>query len=61
LYYIDESRLLYKIKNSKINDLKYLLNKFENITMEDIPVTILNNIKIRDLNPLVNGIRLKNK
>ena len=35
-----------------------MLNKFENIMVADIPVIVLNNVKIRDLNPLVNGIRL---
>lgn len=60
LYYIDEPTLFDKIKNCKINDLKELLMKFENITKEDIPTTILENVKIRNLNPLVGGIRLKN-
>ncbi len=58
LYYLDEPTLLDKIRNSKIDELKKLLNKFENIMMTDIPVMILNNVKVRDLNPLVNGIRL---
>lgn len=60
LYYIDEPTLLDKIKNSEINELEELLTKFENITMDNIPVTILNNVKIRNLDPLVNGIRLSN-
>lgn len=59
LYYIDEPTLLNKIKNSGIADLEKLLIKFENITKNDIPDTILENVKIRDLNPLVNGLRLK--
>lgn len=58
LYYIDEPTLLSKIKNTKIDELKDLINKFENIAKEDVPETILSNVKIRDLNPLVNGIRL---
>ena len=59
LYYIDEATLLKKIKNSKIAELKELIYKFENVTIEEIPVFNLDNVKIRDLNPLVNGIRLK--
>lgn len=58
LYYMDESSLLDKIKNSKIAKLQTLLNTFENITSKEIPTTILENLKARDLNPLVNGIRL---
>lgn len=60
LYYIDEPTLLDKIKNSEINELEELLIKFKNITMDDIPVTILNNVKIRNLDPLVSEIRLSN-
>ena len=59
LYYIDEATLLDKIRKSGLDELKLLLNKFENIALKDIPLTILDNVKIRDLNPLVNGIRLK--
>lgn len=59
LYYIDEPILLDKIRNSKNNRLIRLLDKFENITIEEITDTVLNNVKVRDLNPLVKGIRLK--
>lgn len=58
LFYLDEPTLLDKIKNSKINELVNLLNKFETISISDIPVIVLNDVKVRDLNPLVNGIRL---
>jgi len=34
--------------------------KFENVTEDEIPLTILNNVKVRILNPLVNGDRLSN-
>ncbi len=59
LYYIDEPTLLNKMRSSNVEPLIQLLNKFENILVADIPVFVLNNVKIRDLNPLVNGIRLK--
>lgn len=60
LYKLDEPTLLEKIRNSKIKELTELLTKFENITIEDIPVTILNNVKNRNLDPLVNEVRLSN-
>lgn len=60
LYYIDEPTLLNRIRNSKITKLTNLLSTFENIKACDIPVITLENVKIRSLNPLVNGIRLKN-
>lgn len=58
LYYTDEPTILDKMKKSRIDELKTLLTTFENITREEIPATILENVKARDLNPLVNGIRL---
>lgn len=60
LYYIEEPTLLDKMKHSQINELQELLYQFENIKIKDIPVTILKDVKIRDLNPLVNGIRIRN-
>lgn len=60
LYRIDEPTLIGKIKNSEINELEDLYNKFQTVTMEEIPVTVLDNLKTRDLNPLVDGIRLNN-
>lgn len=59
LYYIDEPTLLDRIRNSNITKLTNLLNTFKNIKASDIPVITLENVKIRSLNPLVNGIRLK--
>lgn len=59
LYYINETTLLAKIKNSKINELEKLFTTFETITKEEIPITIIEGLKVRDLNPLVRGIRLK--
>lgn len=60
LYYLDEPTLLNKIKSSNIKELNELVNKFENIRLDEIPTTKIENIEIRDLNPLVNGIRLNN-
>ncbi len=60
LYYLTEPALFDKIRNSKIKELVNLLKKFETILVFDIPAIVLDNVKIRDLNPLVNGIRLNN-
>ena len=45
-----------KIMNVNLINNIYL---FKNIIKSDVPLTDLGDIKIRDLNPLVNGIRLK--
>ena len=59
LYFFEEDKLFNLFKS--INDFYFndLLNKFMNVKKEDIPLTKLDNVKIRDLNPLVNNIRLK--
>lgn len=59
LYLIDEATLLDKMKYSKIKELTELINKFENIKLEDIPRVEKKNIKLKTLNPLVGGHRLK--
>ena len=48
LYYLDEPNLFQKIKASKVEKLKSLMDKFENIKKEEIPPTIINNIKINE-------------
>lgn len=58
LYYIDEPTLFKKIKSSNIKELKILMNKFENIKKEEIPETLINNMKIRNINPLTKGKRI---
>lgn len=59
LYFYNEDELfcLFKDKNDK--ELKTLIYEFENIKKENIPNIVLSNVKIRDLNPLVNGKRIK--
>lgn len=59
LYILSEEELLYRLKNSNDNTLNGLINKFENITCSEIPETAIPKLKIRDLNPLVQGERLK--
>ncbi len=58
LYTLNEDELFTLLKNK--SDLKELIYEFQNKKMQDIPPTELLNVKIRDLNPLVNNIRIKN-
>ena len=59
LYVLNEEDLIYRLKS--VNDSKLLeyFDKFENITLDEIPSICLPNIKIRSLNPLVQGKRIK--
>ena len=56
LYYEVEDNLFAKLKSDKsLNDL---INKFQNIRREDIPIINMPYVKKRNINPLVNGKRL---
>lgn len=58
LYEYNEEELL-KLFRQKNNDkLNELLYKFEHITQKEISYTKLDNVKIKALNPIVNGKRL---
>ena len=59
LYIANEEELICKLK--KVHDAKLIENfvKFENITKDEIPCISLPKVKIRDLNPLVQGKRIK--
>lgn len=59
LYSFDEEYLLDFLKKQDNLELKKLLNKFENIKKEEIPNKKISNLKIRLLNPIVNGKRIK--
>ena len=59
LYSYNEEELFNLFKKKDDVELKKLINNFETIKLEDIPNIELTNVKIRDLNPLVNGKRLK--
>ena len=48
-----------KLKKAKDPKLLEYFDKFENITVDQIPNINLPNVKIRDLNPLVQGKRIK--
>lgn len=59
LYNLNEDELISKLKNSKDSEIMNKLNKFENVSKDEIPVTEIPEVKARDLNPLVKGIRIK--
>lgn len=56
LYNYTEEILFELFKQS--SDLKQLLLQFENIQLKDIPDIELSNVKVRILNPIVNGKRI---
>lgn len=59
LYTYNENELSSIFKQQKDRELQELINEFENKKIEDIPDTEIPKLKIRDLNPLVNGKRIK--
>ena len=59
LYKLNEDEIISKLKNSEDDEIIKKLNKFENISVEEIPTTDIPEVKARELNPLVKGIRIK--
>lgn len=59
LYYLTEEDIIIKLKNTKDNKIISDFNLFESISIKDIPDINLTKVKIRDLNPLVQGKRIK--
>lgn len=59
LYSYNERDLFSILRKQKDNELKKLLNEFETKKISNIPELEIPKIKIRDLNPLVNGKRIK--
>lgn len=59
LYALNEEELIYRLKSVNDSKLFEYFDKFENIALDEIPSICLPNIKIRDLNPLVQGKRIK--
>lgn len=59
LFISDEKTILNKFENSKDKSLKNDLNIFYNAKKKDIPDIKMPKVKIRDLNPLVEEIRMK--
>lgn len=59
LYILNEEQLMNKLENCQNKKINEKLTKFKTIQKEEIPIIKLDKIKPRELNPLVNGIRLK--
>ena len=59
LYYLDESLLIKCLEECKISEIKEAFQQFRTIMKDDIPPIKLENVKKRDLKPLVGGLRLK--
>ena len=59
LYKTNEEDLINKLKMANDSTLNGYFNIFENITISEIPIVNLPKIKVRDLNPLVQGKRIK--
>ena len=58
LYSLNEKELINILENCNNKEITKKLTEFMNIKKEDIPEINLSNVKIRALNPLVNGERL---
>ncbi len=58
LYILNEKELIDILENCNDKEITTKITEFKNIEKEDIPETNLSNVKIRALNPLVNGERL---
>ena len=61
LYLLDEEELMKRLESSNHQNIKEKLTKFKTIKKEEIPIIKLDKVKPRKLNPLVNGIRRKEK
>ena len=59
LYSYSEEELFNLLKAQNDEKLQRLIEKFKNIKKEDIPNIELPKVKVRSLNPLVNGKRIK--
>ena len=60
LFILDENKIFERFDSSFDVELKHNLDLFRNVLVSDIPKMDMPHIKIRDLNPLVLNVRLKN-
>lgn len=58
LYSYNEEELFNLFKEKEDKELKSLIYNFENVPKEEIPYTELQNVKMRKLNPIVDGKRI---
>lgn len=59
LYILDEEKLIHLLESCGHDKIKESLAIFKTVRKSDILKVELNNVKVRDLNPLLNGKRLK--
>ncbi|MBR2247830.1 MAG: HD domain-containing protein [Clostridia bacterium] len=59
LYYLNEDEIWDIIDSRNDKELKEMVSKFKNVKKEETQYIDLPNVKPRDLNPLVNGKRVK--
>ena len=59
LYTYDEEQLFAHFEKQKDIDFQLLLEEFKTKNEVDVPKIEMPNVKIRDLNPIVNGVRIK--
>lgn len=59
LYFYNEEELFKLFKSKEDIELNNYIKKFETIKKEEVPDIKLSKVKIRNLNPLVNGTRIK--
>jgi len=57
LYNYNEDELFNLFKSKNDNELNKLISEFENIKINEIPIINIPNIKIRNLNPIINNER----
>ena len=58
LYYYNEEDIFFKLKSHEDIELYELLDKFQNISIENIPNSEYPKVKTRNLKPLINSKRL---
>ena len=59
LYWYNEEEIFFLWKGKQDKEFLELIDKFENIKKSDIVMLDIPNIKIRNLNPIINGKRSK--
>lgn len=61
LFYLEEDYLFNLLNNCNNEKIKELLDKFYHIKKNEIENTNIDNLKKKNINPLVNGVRIKNE
>lgn len=59
LFTCDEEEMFSLLNRIDDKELRMDINNFKSVKREDVPVISISGVKVRDLNPLVGGIRFK--